>query len=69
MTINLPLLKRLAMKASENVQLVEEKDIILLLGITGSGKSTFIHFMAGSIMGYCVEDGIRYIGPVEVNNP
>ena len=57
------------MKASENVQLVEEKDIILLLGITGSGKSTFIHFMAGSIMGYCVEDGIRYIGPVEVNNP
>lgn len=45
------------------------KEVVLLLGTTGSGKSTFIHFMGGSKMGYLEKDGIRYIGPVEVKNP
>jgi ABC-type sugar transport system ATPase subunit len=30
--------------------LVKEKDIIIFLGDTGTGKSTSIHFLAGSKM-------------------
>ena len=68
MTINIPLLKRLVEKAEENAKLVTGKDVVLLLGTTGSGKSTFIHFMGGSEMGLLKEDGIDYIGPVKVKN-
>ena len=51
MTINIPLLKRLVEKAEANAKLVTGKEVVLLLGTTGSGKSTFIHFMGGSEMG------------------
>ena len=69
MTINIPLLKKLVEKAEVNAKLVTGKEVILLLGTTGSGKSTFIHFMGGSEMGLLEEDGIEYIGPVKVKNP
>ena len=43
--IDIPHLIRL-IKVSEKESLkVEGKDIVLLLGTTGSGKSTFLHFI------------------------
>ena len=51
LTINIPLLRRLVKKAEENAKLVTGKEAILLLGTTGSGKSTFTHFLGGSKMG------------------
>ncbi|XP_065663342.1 uncharacterized protein LOC136085801 [Hydra vulgaris] len=37
-------------KANENYNLIENQDIILLLGMTGSGKTATIHFLSGSKM-------------------
>ncbi|XP_065682706.1 uncharacterized protein LOC136095850 isoform X2 [Hydra vulgaris] len=37
-------------KAYENFNLIENRDVILLLGMTGSGKTATIHFLSGSKM-------------------
>ena len=37
---------------------VEGKNIILLLGKTGAGKSTFVHFLGGSKIGNILVDGL-----------
>lgn len=74
--VNLPLLVELINKATEASQLILDKDIILFLGCTGSGKSTTIHFLAGSRLEQKkvltgqhegVETFDVHIGPVEIN--
>ncbi|ETN98841.1 hypothetical protein RFI_38646, partial [Reticulomyxa filosa] len=42
--------------------------VILFLGGTGSGKSTLIHYLAGSKMEKQIVDGNNHIAPVEVKN-
>jgi ABC-type multidrug transport system ATPase subunit len=37
-------------KVNSSAELIDGKDIILLLGSTGSGKSTTIHYLSGSTM-------------------
>jgi ABC-type sugar transport system ATPase subunit len=34
----------------ESAKKIEDKDIILLLGSTGSGKSTTTHYLCGSLL-------------------
>lgn len=48
--INIPETQRLVTKAKKTAELIRDKDIVLLIGETGSGKSTSIHFLAGSVM-------------------
>ena len=44
-------------------QLIKDKDIILLLGSTGAGKSTLMHFLAGSHMRMTEIDGVEHLEP------
>ncbi|CAF1002734.1 unnamed protein product [Adineta steineri] len=48
--LNVQEIQRLISKAKNAASLIHKKDIILLVGETGSGKSTMIHFLAGSNM-------------------
>ncbi|CAF1428217.1 unnamed protein product, partial [Didymodactylos carnosus] len=48
--LNVPEIQRLVSKAKKAAELIRNKDIILLVGETGSGKSTTIQFLAGSVM-------------------
>ncbi|CAF4857658.1 unnamed protein product, partial [Rotaria sp. Silwood1] len=48
--LNVQDIQRLVSKAKKAAELIRDKDIILLVGETGSGKSTTIHFLAGSEM-------------------
>ncbi|KAL4489802.1 hypothetical protein ABPG72_022442 [Tetrahymena utriculariae] len=71
--LNINEMKRLIQEADNTAQKIEGQDIILLLGGTGAGKSTTIHFLAGSKM---VEEKIeiqqgeflQYIAPNEIKN-
>jgi len=47
---------------------IKGKDVILFLGGSGSGKSTTIHFLAGSEMRQVVVDGLDHVEPVKVFN-
>lgn len=42
---------------------IKDKDIILLIGSTGVGKSTLMHFLAGSKMRMNEVNGIEYLEP------
>ena len=46
--------------------LIKDKDVIILLGSTGVGKSTLMHFLAGSKMRVTDVDGIPHLEPEEV---
>ena len=46
--------------------LIKGKDIILLLGSTGVGKSTLMHFLAGSRMRVTTVGGIPHVEPEKV---
>ena len=46
--------------------LIKDKDIILLLGSTGVGKSTLMHYLAGSKMRPTKVNGIPHLVPEEV---
>jgi energy-coupling factor transporter ATP-binding protein EcfA2 len=54
---------------NEAASQIRDKDIILMLGNTGSGKSTTIHFLAGSKMEEMEINGIFHIGPSQITNP
>ena len=58
----------LVSKARESSNSVNGQDILLLLGRTGAGKSTTIHFLAGSTMGKKKVDGLDHIAPIKVKN-
>ncbi|ETO33243.1 hypothetical protein RFI_03864 [Reticulomyxa filosa] len=47
---------------------IKDQNVILLLGGTGAGKSTCIHFLAGSVMQEKLVDGKPHIAPVQVKN-
>ncbi|CAF4463204.1 unnamed protein product, partial [Rotaria sp. Silwood2] len=67
--LNIPELFRLFQKVDETAQLVRGEDIILLLGGTGAGKSTTIHFLGGSQLKEIKVSGLNHIHPVEIRNP
>ena len=56
-------------KAAEAAHSVKGQDIILLLGDTGAGKSTTIHFLAGSQFEEVQEQGMWHLKPIKVKNP
>jgi ABC-type cobalamin/Fe3+-siderophores transport system ATPase subunit len=43
---------------------IKGADVILLIGFTGVGKSTLVHFLCGAKMTETVIDGIHHIHPV-----
>ncbi|CAF1394740.1 unnamed protein product [Adineta steineri] len=61
-------LRRLVGKVDEAAKLIEDKNIILLIGGTGAGKSTTIHFLGGSTMSETVVNGMNHIAPVIIKN-
>ena len=62
--LNIQELLKLLKEGERTVDLIQNEEVILLLGGTGSGKSTTIHFLAGSIM---ARDG-DHIYPKKVKN-
>lgn len=62
--LNVQLLVELCAKAREAVLQVEGKDIVLLLGMTGAGKSLTIHYQSGSQLLRLPEMG--HIVPIEL---
>ncbi|CAF4640605.1 unnamed protein product [Rotaria socialis] len=67
--LNMQELFRLVKKVDETTHLIEGKDIILFLGETGAGKSTAIHFFAGSTMTRVKVNGLNHISPTNIQNP
>jgi Fe-S cluster assembly ATPase SufC len=55
-------------KNNEASDSVKGQNIILLLGDTGTGKSTTIHFLAGSKMHQIKKGRINHIEPKEITN-
>lgn len=55
--LDIPKLLRLCIKAKEVSRSVEGKDIILVLGKKGVGKSTFVQFLGGSELRSILLDG------------
>ena len=49
-SLNVAEIQRLVGKAREAGDLIQNKDVVLLIGTTGSGKSTTIQFLAGATM-------------------
>jgi energy-coupling factor transporter ATP-binding protein EcfA2 len=66
--LNMQEMFRLIEKVDDAAQLIKGKQIILFLGGTGSGKSTTIHFLAGSRMVEKEVKGLNHIAPVEIRN-
>ncbi|EAR88873.1 helicase carboxy-terminal domain protein, putative (macronuclear) [Tetrahymena thermophila SB210] len=71
--LNIHEMKRLIHEADKAAKVIEGQDIIILLGGTGAGKSTTIHFLAGSEMAQKriqIQEGTfyDYIGPVKIKN-
>jgi ribosome biogenesis GTPase A len=48
-------------------QMIAEKDIVLIFGETGSGKSTTIHFLAKSVMVETILNGFTHIQPTQIS--
>jgi hypothetical protein len=67
--LNMHELIRLVQRVDEAAHLIQKKDIILFLGETGAGKSTTIHFFAGSTMKPVKVNGLNHITPTNVINP
>lgn len=66
--INIPELLRLCKQNDASNEMINGKYIYLLLGLTGAGKSTTLHFLCGSKMENCIVNGMPHIGPVKINN-
>ncbi|CAF4554681.1 unnamed protein product, partial [Rotaria sp. Silwood2] len=59
---------RLIAKVNDAAKLIKDKEIILFLGGTGTGKSTTIHFLGGSKMAKTNVQGMNHIAPIEIKN-
>ncbi|CAF3393714.1 unnamed protein product, partial [Rotaria socialis] len=66
---NISELFRLFDQINERARLIKDEDVILLLGKTGVGKSTTIHFFGGSELREVKVTGLNHIHPVEIRNP
>ncbi|EAR88867.2 helicase carboxy-terminal domain protein (macronuclear) [Tetrahymena thermophila SB210] len=71
--LNINEMKRLIHEVDKAAQVVEGQDIIIFLGVTGVGKSTTIHFLAGSEMAeqkIQIQEGVfnNQIVPVKIKN-
>jgi len=63
-------LGRLLAEQESCVKQLEGEEIVMLIGFTGCGKSTTIHWLAGSKMERWIEsNGKPHIGPTHVINP
>ncbi|ETO00533.1 hypothetical protein RFI_36907, partial [Reticulomyxa filosa] len=62
------LMLELMKKAEEAANEIKDKNVILFLGGTGTGKSTLIHYLAGSKMEKQVVDGEPHIAPTKIRN-
>jgi hypothetical protein len=61
--LDMELIGRLIEKTAAAIEQIQNQDIILLLGVTGAGKSTTIHFLAGSKMKKIMVKGMKHIAP------
>ena len=66
--LNIHELFRLIEKVDDAAEIIKNKDIIFLLGGTGSGKSTVIHFLAGSKMIATRIGGLNHIAAINTRN-
>ena len=57
---------RLVREGEKTADLVAGQDVVALFGKTGSGKSTTIHFLAGSKMKKITVDGENHIAPRKI---
>ncbi|ETO00734.1 hypothetical protein RFI_36706, partial [Reticulomyxa filosa] len=62
------LMLELMKKAEKAANEIKDKHVILFLGGTGTGKSTLIHYLAGSTMEKQVVDGKPHIAPTKIIN-
>ncbi|ETO02742.1 hypothetical protein RFI_34671, partial [Reticulomyxa filosa] len=62
------LMLQLVEKAKEAANEIKDKNVILFIGGTGAGKSTLVHFLAGSKMEKQTVDGKPHIAPVNIIN-
>ncbi|ETN99274.1 hypothetical protein RFI_38207, partial [Reticulomyxa filosa] len=65
---DISLMLKLVAKAEEAAEQIRDKNVILFLGGTGVGKSSLIHFLAGSTMEQQIVNGLPHIAPIEIKN-
>jgi ABC-type multidrug transport system fused ATPase/permease subunit len=66
--INIQELLRLTKSNNDAINKIKDKDVYLLFGPTGAGKSTTLHFLGGSKMEEQLIDGKVHILPVNITN-
>ena len=63
-------IQRLVNEAENCTKTIKDKNVVLFIGETGVGKSSHIHFLAGSEMVQTkTEKGLNHIMPVNIKNP
>ena len=67
--LNIHELFQLVKKVYNTAKLIRDKEIVLFLGGSGSGKLTTIHFLGGSKMIQTIVNGLNHIQPHEVKSP
>ena len=66
--INIQELFRLTASNEKHLELIKNKDIYMIMGLTGSGKTTTLHFLGGSKMERKMIDDKEEIVPKVVHN-
>lgn len=67
--VDLDLMLRYVRKSREAAGIIEGKEVLLLLGGTGSGKTTTIHFLSGSTLEKRDQAGLQHYQPVNYAVP
>ena len=63
-------IRRLVDEADKCAAIIKDKEIVLFLGGTGAGKSTHIHFLAGSkLVPITTKEGLKHLVPTNIRNP